>query len=149
MEKFSIDIENINSPKYKRSKLITIFLGIIWTVNGIIFLLKNSEFNFLGFFYILTGPHFIIIPFFQKNIENNFKISFDEKNIFSKTSIFKSFSASWENLSRIKILNLKIELYTKANTKHEIKLDLLSYNNLRLVKEKFIEAAKIKNIQIN
>ena len=149
MENFSIHIDNVSSPKYRRNLWIYFFLGLVWTVNGISVLLRTSFSDGFGLFYIVFGPLFIILAFLEKKNDQQFQISFDEKSISAKTSYFKAFKIEWTDLHGIGIENLKIILFTKSRLKKVINLDTLSYKSVKETKSKFIEAAKFNNIEIN
>lgn len=148
MGKFSINIDNINSPKRKKYWIVNNVLGLVWTANGITNLIRNSEPDFFSYFYLIVGPLLIITSINQRNVEKSYHISYDDDIVKARTSFFKKVEIQWKDIKKIVIKNLVIEIIT-SNKKEEIKLDLLPYIYVKEVKSKFIEAAKLKNVEIN
>ena len=101
MGKFSINIDNINSPKRKKYWIVNSVLGLVWTANGITNLIRNSEPDFFSYFYLIVGPLLIVTSINQRNVEKSYHISYDDDFVKARTSFFKKVEIQWKDIKKM------------------------------------------------
>ena len=149
MKQYTIDIENIASPKKgKNARRLNILLGAVFLLNGLnnIFLKENYD-PFFTYLYLALGPALIITGIIFWNKDGKYFITFDEKGIKAKTNLLKEINLHWTDIEKIQFQNLKIILISNGKNE-EIELDELKYKEVLETKEKLKEFAENKNITI-
>jgi len=147
MEPFKISLLNQYSKRSKTQKYLSIVLGIVYLIVGIIQIVENGFTVFAIFWFILSIALFFS-GYFYSVFANSYYLKFDDKMITSKDSIFNKFNVSLENINKIKINPISISLFTKSSGEKKIHLQNLTYDNVLLVKSELQKFAKINGITI-
>jgi len=142
---------NLSYQYDKRSKIQPYYfalLGLIYTVFGILNLIKNSSDIFGGWLWILTGCGFILGSFYTKKYSSKYFLELGQDFIQAHTSFNKNIKIPWNEINQIHIKPISFEFILKNRSTESISLGNVAYKDVIETKEKLKEFAQHYNIKI-
>ncbi len=151
---------NLKPYKYKysknqlyeinRYKWIIFLLGAIYLFHGIERF--NEEIDLSAYLYSILGVALVIVSFYKKKQGSEYLISIDSSGIkflqFMNPFISSEVNLNWKDIKSVTITPLKIIFLLKNNKRRSIKLDLLSYKDIKILKERLKDFLILYNIEL-
>jgi hypothetical protein len=134
--------------KSKKLKVLYIILGSTFIILSIVFFILND--NILNYLlaglYLITG---ILNLFLALGMPEKYKqyIRIDEIQIVWKFMFSKEKCVQWEHVNSINLKPTLIE-FKVDNNSHDLNIGNYGYESVRKIKDKIIDIAKSKNINI-
>ena len=148
MEPFKVNLSYQNDKRSKYQPYYFALLGLIYTVIGILNLLKNSSDIFGGLLWIVTGCGFIIGSFYTKKYSSKYFLEFGQDFIQVHPSFNKNIKIPWNEINQIHIKPISFEFILKNGSTESISLGNVAYKDVIETKEKLKEFAQHHNIKI-
>ncbi len=149
MEKFEFNFKNSLPQNYKTQRILFLILGLVYIANGINDYYEKSQSDFFFVIWIVTGILMLIGTFIDKRLTERYHLSIDDDKISASLAFTQKIDVKWSELSSIGLKPIAIVFTFDNGSKQELSLSQLSYNDVKLVKQKFTEFAKFKNVEIN
>lgn len=134
------------TEKYR--KFISILLGLIYLILGILKLTKSSEYLFFSL-YVLLGIGFLALAIFRNRVILKTYLLIDDVKIEYRNSSLRKHTIGWEDIQSIHIQPVSFEIHTKHSDKILVPLDWYDREFVKQVKQKLPEIAKSKSVKIN
>lgn len=148
MDTYSINL----FPREKRTKyqpIIFFILGVIYIILGILYLSDKQAKHFYGFIWLITGLGFFVLSILNFYKKDKRILFFSDELIKANIDWNKKLSISWSDLKEIRINPVSIDLQLINGDIKSLSLDFCDYKTVLLVKEKMIEYAKSKNLEVH
>lgn len=145
MDNFKVDL----NPLQKQSKYSPYYfsiLGIVYIILGIMFIIKDNSIYSSGWIWLIGGIIFLIGAYFQTNFSSNYFIEINDSEIILKQSLSNTKRIVWKNIREIRIKPIAIEFHLNDNSKENVSLGNVGYNNVIEFKQKLNEYASLKRI---
>ncbi|MCB9250720.1 MAG: hypothetical protein H6613_20365 [Ignavibacteriales bacterium] len=98
--------------------------------------LINNYSPFLGLIWVLGGIIFLIGGYFQTNFTSKYYFEINDRSILIKQSLSATKSISLDNIKNIQIKPISIDFLLNDNSKESISLGNVGYKNVLDIKEK-------------
>ncbi|MCB9219890.1 MAG: hypothetical protein H6610_10590 [Ignavibacteriales bacterium] len=139
------------NPEQRKSKFSPYYysiLGVVYIVLGVMNYLINNYSPFLGLIWVLGGIIFLIGGYFQTNFTSKYYFEINDRSILIKQSLSATKSISLDNIKNIQIKPISIDFLLNDNSKESISLGNVGYKNVLDIKEKLTEIPANKGIAV-
>lgn len=139
-------------PQEKRTKyqtLLLFILGVIHIILGILYLSDKQGKYFYGFIWLITGLGFFVLSVLNFYTKDKRILFLNDELIKANLSWNNKLNINWSELKGIRINPISIDLQLINGDTKSLSLDFCDYKTVLLVKEKMIEFAKSKNLEVH
>ncbi len=146
METFRYSLRDNHPKRSKTLEMLFIIIGIINIILGLVYLFFKFDKYEMGYMYSFEGIGYTVMGLVSKHSIDKYFIQFNSDKI---SASHKKLNIHWENIADVHIAPIKIDFHLSDGSQTYLPLDSLGYNDVQLIKSKFLEFAEYKEITVN